>query len=45
MIGRGFNLPERQPLLAPLELRDIVERAYAVQSLPWRKVTARDVVA
>lgn len=25
MIGRGFNLTERQALLAPLELRDVVE--------------------
>lgn len=25
MIGRGFNLPECQSFLAPLELRDVVE--------------------
>lgn len=45
MIGRGFNLPERQTLLAPLELRDVVERTDAVQCLSWSKVATRDVVA
>lgn len=45
MIGRGFNLTERQALLAPLELRDVVERADAVQCLSWSKVATRDVVA
>lgn len=45
MIGRRFNLPERQPLLAPLELRDVVEGADAVQYLSRSEVTTRDVVA
>ena len=45
MIGRGFNLPECQALLAPLELRDVVERADTVQCLSWCEVATRDVVA
>lgn len=45
MIGRGFNLSERQPLLAPLELGNVVERADTVQCLPWCEVATRDVVA
>lgn len=45
MIGRGFNLPECQPLLAPLELRDVVEGADAVQRLSRSEVATRDVVA
>lgn len=45
MIGRGFNLTERQALLAPLELRDVVERADTVQRLSWSEVATRDVVA
>lgn len=45
MIGRGFNLPECQTLLAPLELRDVVERADTVQCLSWSEVATRDVVA
>lgn len=45
MIGRRFNLPERQPFLAPLELRDVVEGADAVQCLSRSEVTTRDVVA
>lgn len=45
MIGRGFNLPECQALLAPLELRDVVERADTVQCLSWCEVATRDVIA
>lgn len=45
MIGRGFNLPKCQALLAPLELRDVVEGADAVQRLSRREVATRDVVA
>lgn len=45
MIGRRFNLPERQPFLAPLELRDVVKRANAVQRLSWSEVATRNVVA
>lgn len=45
MIGRGFNLPECQTHLAPFELRDVVEGAYAVQRLFRSEVATRDVVA
>lgn len=45
MICRGFNLPKCQALLAPLELRDVVERADTVQCLSWYEVATRDVVA
>lgn len=45
MIGRGFNLPKRQAILAPLELRDVVEGADAVQCLSRSEITTRDVVA
>jgi len=45
MICRGFNLPKCQALLAPLELRDVVEGADAVQCLSRSEVTTRDVVA
>lgn len=45
MIGRGLNLTERQALLAPLELGNVVERADTVQCLPGCEVATRDVVA
>lgn len=45
MIGRGFYLQERHPLLAPLELRDIIQRADTVQRFTRRQVATGDVVA